>query len=82
MNFQPSNTPTGPLYHVNTILKIGDFVNCKNAFFVLITLKKKIHQKLKTQYLKHFLSTIIMSKLWYKYYLTVTVIICLIIFNI
>ena len=40
INFQLSNTPTGPLYHASKTLKIGDFINYKNTLFVRNTPKK------------------------------------------
>ena len=41
INFQPSNNSTGPLYHVNKILKTGDFINYKNALFARNTVKNE-----------------------------------------
>ena len=40
MNFIPSKTPTGLLYHANKISKIRDFTNYKNALFVQNKLRK------------------------------------------
>ena len=40
-NFQSSDSPTGPLYQENKVLKIADFINYKNALFVKNTLKKE-----------------------------------------
>ena len=39
--FQSSDSPTGPLYQRNKVLKIADFINYKNALFIRNTLKKK-----------------------------------------
>ena len=41
INFQSSDSPTGPLYKGNKVLKIDDFINYKNALFVTNTLKKE-----------------------------------------
>ena len=41
INFQSSDSPTGPLYQRNKVLKIADFINYKNALFVRNTLKKE-----------------------------------------
>ena len=40
INFQPSNTPIGPLYHAKK-LKIGDFINYRNALFAQNILRKE-----------------------------------------
>ena len=40
LNFPSSDSPTGPLYQGNKILKIVYFVSYKNAHFVRNTLKK------------------------------------------
>ena len=40
-NFKPSNNSACTLYHTNKILKIGDFIKCKNACFVRNTLRKE-----------------------------------------
>ena len=39
--FQSSDSTTGPLCQENKVLKIADFINYKNAFFVRNTLKRK-----------------------------------------
>ena len=39
INFQSSDSPTGPLYKGNKVLKIDDFINYKNTLFVTNTLK-------------------------------------------
>ena len=41
INFQSSDSPTGPLYQRNKVLKIADFISYKNALFVRNTLRKK-----------------------------------------
>ena len=41
INFQSSDSPTGPLYQRNKVLKIADFISYKNALFVRNTLKKE-----------------------------------------
>ena len=41
INFQPSNTKTGPLNHANKIWKIGYFIHNKNALFVRNTLRRE-----------------------------------------
>ena len=41
INFQSSDSPTGPLYQENKVLKIADFINYKNALFVRNTLKRE-----------------------------------------
>ena len=41
INFQSSDSPTGPLYQENKVLKISDFINYKNALFVRNTLKRE-----------------------------------------
>ena len=41
INFQSSNSLTGPLYQEIKVLKIADFINCKNALFVRNTLKRE-----------------------------------------
>ena len=41
INFQPLNAPAGPLYQRNKILKITDFMNYKNIFFVRNSLRKE-----------------------------------------
>ena len=41
INFQSSDSPTGPVYKGNKVLKITDFINYKNALFVRNTLKKE-----------------------------------------
>ena len=38
--FQSSDSTTGPLCQENKVLKIADFINYKNAFFVRNTLKR------------------------------------------
>ena len=35
INFQSSDSPTGPLYKGNKVLKIVDFINCRNVLFML-----------------------------------------------
>ena len=40
INFQSSDSPTGPLYLRNKVLEIADFINYKNALVVRNTLKK------------------------------------------
>ena len=44
INFQSSDSPTGPLYQENKVLKIADFINYKNALFVRNTLKRENHE--------------------------------------
>ena len=46
INFQSSDSPTGPLYQENKVLKISDFINYKNALFVRNTLKRENPQVL------------------------------------
>ena len=41
INFQSSDSPTGPIYQRNKVLKIADFINYKNALFVRNTLKNE-----------------------------------------
>ena len=41
INFQSSDSPTGPLYQENKVLKIADFINYKNALFIRNTLKRE-----------------------------------------
>ena len=41
INFQSSDSPTGPLYQENKVLKIADSINYKNALFVRNTLKRE-----------------------------------------
>ena len=41
INFQSSDSPTGPLYQENKVLKIADFINYKNVLFVRNTLKRE-----------------------------------------
>ena len=41
INFQSSDSPTGPLYQENKVLKIADFIKYKNALFVRNTLKRE-----------------------------------------
>ena len=41
INFQSSDSQTGPLYQENKVLKIADFINYKNALFVRNTLKRE-----------------------------------------
>ena len=41
INFQSSDSSTGPLYQRNKVLKIADFISYKNALFVRNTLKKE-----------------------------------------
>ena len=41
INFQSSDSPTGPLYQRNKVLKIADFINYKNALFIRNTLKNE-----------------------------------------
>ena len=41
INFQSSDSPTGPLYQENKVLKISDFINYKNALFIRNTLKRE-----------------------------------------
>ena len=41
INFQSSDSPTGPLYQRNKVLKITDFISYKNALFIRNTLKKE-----------------------------------------
>ena len=33
INFQPSDSPAGLLYHENRVLKIADFIKYKNALY-------------------------------------------------
>ena len=46
INFQSSDSPTGPLYQRNKVLKIADFITHENALFVRNTLKKENPQVL------------------------------------
>ena len=41
INFQPSDSPTGPHNKENKVLKITDFIHYKNALFVRNTFKKE-----------------------------------------
>ena len=41
INCLSSDSPTGPLYQENKVLKIADFINYKNALFVRNTLKRE-----------------------------------------
>ena len=41
INFQSSDSPTGPLYQENKVLIIADFIYYKNALFVRNTLKRE-----------------------------------------
>ena len=41
INFQSSDSPTGPLYQRNKVLKIADFISYKKALFIRNTLKKE-----------------------------------------
>ena len=41
INFLSSDSPTGPLYQENKVLKIADFINYKNALFIRNTLKRE-----------------------------------------
>ena len=41
INFQSSDSPTGPFYQENKVQKIADFINYKNALFVRNTLKRE-----------------------------------------
>ena len=41
INFQSSDSPTGPLYQENKVLKISDFINYKNALFIRNTLQRE-----------------------------------------
>ena len=41
INFQSSDSPTGPLYQRNKVLRIADFISYKNALFVRNILKKE-----------------------------------------
>ena len=41
INFQSSDSPTGPLYNESKVLKIANFINYKNALFARNTLKKE-----------------------------------------
>ena len=39
--FQSPDSPNQPLYQENKVLKISDFINYKNAFFIRNTLQRE-----------------------------------------
>ena len=51
-NFQSSDSPTGPSYKGNKVLKIADFINYRNGFFVRNTLKKENPQVFREMFIK------------------------------
>ena len=53
INFQSSDSPTGPLYQENKVLKIADFINYKNALFVRNTLKRENPQVFHEMFMLH-----------------------------